>query len=501
MIELVSWRPVIAVTVSLIAAVLILATRRLAGLAMLWTLVAAVVKLGVVVSLLPVVRAGGTVASPAWPLFPGHDLQLRVDALGLLFALVASTLWLLTSVYSLGYIQVEDEARKPRYFASFALCLGATIGVAFAANLPTFFVFYELLTLATYPLVVFNRTEEAVAAGRKYLLYTLTGGQLLLVAVVWTSWILPGEGFRGGGFLDGAVSDLTGVALFALFIGGLGVKAALMPLHGWLPAAMVAPTPVSALLHAVAVVKAGVFGCLRVVGFVFGVDLMRGLGLDVALAALAGTTILLASLRAFGEDHLKRRLAYSTIGQLSYILLGAALGSFLALLGAFFHIAAHAFMKITLFFCAGAIQRTSGRGFISGLAGLGRHMPITFAAFGVAALGLAGVPLFVGFVSKWSLGLGAVEAGRALFVPLLVLSGVLNLAYLIPIVRTGFFDEYVPTQPLEPRDKRLWLPIAATAGASVVLGIYPDALFDLYQLATIAAEDVVIAPVRWAVGP
>ncbi len=501
MIEPVSWQPVLAVAVSFVAAALILVTRSRPGLAMLWTLVAAVVKLGLVVSLLPPVLAGGTVASPAWPLFPGHALQLRVDALGLLFALVASTLWLLTSIYSWGYISVEEERGRPRYFASFAVCLAATIGLAFAANLPTFFVFYEMLTLATYPLVVHYRSAEALAAGRKYLLYTLSGGQLLLVAVVWTSWILPGEGFRGGGFLQGNVSDLTAIVLFALFIVGCGVKAAVMPLHGWLPAAMVAPTPVSALLHAVAVVKAGVFGCLRVVGFVFGVDLMRELGLDVVLAAAAGVTIILASLRAFGEDHLKRRLAYSTIGQLSYILLGAALGSFLALLGAFFHIAAHAFMKITLFFCAGAIHRTSGRGFVSLLGGLGRRMPVTFVAFGIGALGLAGMPLLVGFVSKWSLGLGALAAERPMFVPLLVLSGVLNLAYLIPIVRTGFFDEYVPTDGLEKQDPRMWIPLSVTAAATLALGIYPDAWLDLHRLATLAAEDVVLAPLRWTAGP
>ena len=316
------------------------------------------------------------------------SLHLRADPLGLLFALVASMLWLLTSVYSVGYMRAGGDENQTGYFSSFATCISATIGLAFAANLLTFFLFYEVLTLATYPLVAHKRTPEARAGGRTYLVFTLTAGQALLLAIVWTQSLAPGGEFRPGGLLPPALPVGTVLGLFGLFIVGVGVKAAIMPLHGWLPAAMVAPTPVSALLHAVAVVKAGAFGCLRVVGYVFGVDLLREVGADTILAVLAGTTIVLASLRALGETHLKRRLAYSTVSQLSYIVLGAALGSVAALAGAMFHIAAHGFMKITMFFCAGAIHTESHRDDVSQFRGLGRQMPITMTAFAIGAAGL-----------------------------------------------------------------------------------------------------------------
>ncbi len=481
-----------AVLVSLAAAALIAASGRRPNLREAWTFAAAVLKLALVASLLPAVLAGEIVETTPLALVPGLALHLRADPLGLLFALVASGLWLLTSVYSVGYMRGGHYKNQTGYFASFAVCVSATIGIAFAANLVTFFVFYEILTIATYPLVIHSRTPDALRSGRAYLAYTLIAGQALLVATVWAQWLAPGASFQPGGFLPSGVPGTW--LLFVLFMVGVGVKAGIMPLHGWLPAAMVAPTPVSALLHAVAVVKAGAFGCLRIVGFVFGVDLMREVGADVVLAVAASLTIILASIRALGEGHLKRRLAYSTIGQLSYIVLGAALGSTAALAGAIFHIAAHGVMKITMFFCAGAIYVRTHLDQIKDLDGVGRRMPITMGAFALCALALAGLPLLAGFVSKWNLGIGAVHAGYPLFVGVLIASGVLNFAYFFPIVYAAFFGRGGQAGlTFEDNGPAMTAPLAITAVLALVLGLFPDAGFSLYELAWQAASSVTAA--------
>lgn len=485
-----SVRPLLAVLISLGAAVLILCTARRPNLREGWTFGAAIVKFLLVLSLLPTALAGGVVASPGLELFAGLSLELQADPFGLLFALLASGLWIVTSLYSVGYMRAGHYGHQTGYFLSFAVCLSATIGLAFAANLLTFFIFYEILTLATYPLVVHDRTAEAIRAGRKYLAFTLSAGQLLVVAVVWTHFLAPGMPFRPGGFLAGKASPSALALLFGLFIAGVGVKAAIMPLHSWLPAAMVAPTPVSALLHAVAVVKAGTFGCIRVVHYVFGIEVLQEMGADLLLASAATATILLASLRALGEPNLKRRLAYSTISQLSYIVLGATLHSTTALAGAMFHMVAHGFMKITLFFCAGTIYIQTHKLDIPELAGLGRHMPITFGAFTLAALGLAGTPFLVGFVSKWHLGLGALEAGRALFLGVYVVSGLLNFAYFLPIVSTAFFGPTTSSIRYNEARLALTLPLVVTAVASVFLGLAPNAGLAFYQLAWDAATRV-----------
>lgn len=482
-------RPLVAMLVPLVAAGLIRMFGRHPALRESCTYGAGIITLWLVASMLPVVLDGGVIETSRLSLVPGVSLYLRADALGLLFALLASTLWLLTSIYSVGYMRAGGYANQTGYFSSFALCVSATIGLAFAANLLTFFLFYEVLTLATYPLVTHNRTPEARAGGRIYLVYTLTAGQALLLAIVWTHALAPGGEFRPGGLLPSGIPAGTVIGLFALFVAGIGVKVAIMPLHGWLPAAMVAPTPVSALLHAVAVVKAGAFGCLRVVGYVFGVDVLREVGADTVLAVVASATILFASLRALGETHLKRRLAYSTVSQLSYIVLGAALGSVTALAGAMFHIVAHGFMKITMFFCAGAIHTESHRDDITQLGGIGRQMPITMTAFAIAAAGLAGTPLLAGFVSKWNLGLGALEAGQGMFIAVLVTSGLLNMAYFFPIVYDAFFT---PAHgEVTPERLTLTLPLATTAVAVLLLGIMPDFGVGFYRLAWSAATSVV----------
>jgi multicomponent Na+:H+ antiporter subunit D len=488
-----SLRPLLAILVSLVASGLILLSGRRPNLREAWTFIAAGLKFVLVLSMVPMVLRNGAVESARLELLQGLALHLRADLFGLIFALLASGLWVLTSLYSVGYMRAGHYGHQTGYFASFAVCLSAAIGIAFAANLLTFFIFYEVLTLATYPLVVHDRTDEAIAAGRKYLVYTLGAGQLLLLAIVWTHILTPGASFQPGGFLTGEAPLGVLTVLFVLFILGVGVKAAIMPLHSWLPAAMVAPTPVSALLHAVAVVKAGTFGCVRIVHYVFGAELLRSMGADLVLASAAAITILLASIRALGEGNLKRRLAYSTVSQLSYIVLGAALASPAAVAGAMFHIVAHGFMKITLFFCAGAIHVKTHKLEISELAGLGRQMPITFGAFTLGALGLAGTPLCVGFVSKWNLSLGALQAGHAIFLGVLVTSGLLNFAYFFPIVYSAFFGKPEQQRRYDEAGIALWLPLAVTAVISVILGISPNAGLAFYQLAWGAAERVVMS--------
>ena len=443
MTEIASLRPLAAVLASALVIVPILASRGRPNLRESWTFLAAVTKLGIVASMVPGVLAGDVYVTDFGTFVPGVRFALRADPLGVLFALLASLLWLVTSFYSVGYMRGLDEHAQTRYFAAFAGSLASAIGIAFAANLVVIFVFYELLTVATYPLVTHDETDEARAAGRKYLAYTFGGGVAVLAGTVLVFW-LTGSGTTA--FAAGGIDGLSGAdpvlarAAFGLLAAGFGVKAALMPLHSWLPDAMVAPTPVSGLLHAVAVVKSGVFGIARVVLDVFGPDLVAELGVGTALAAVAAFTLVAASVIALRQDNLKRRLAYSTVSQLSYIVLGLAVLHPTALLGGLLHIPAHAFMKLTLFFCAGAIHVETHTDDISEMAGIGKRMPLTMGAFTVAAAGMAGIPLVAGFVSKLFLLVGTVTAGDVVFTAALLVSGVLNIAYFWPIVYTAFFE-------------------------------------------------------------
>lgn len=476
--------PLYAVMVSLVAAFLIALSSRYPAVREFWTLAASVAKFSFVLLLLPGALAGKAAEFVFWEISPGIALAFKADAFGVFFALIASGLWMLTSIYSIGYVRGAGEHKQTRYFASFAVCLSATIGVAFAANLLTFIFFYEILTVATYPLVIHKETPLAIAAGRKYLAYTLTAGVLLIAATAWTYRLAGTLDFRAGGIFGQAVfTPQAALALFALFIGGVGVKAAIMPLHSWLPAAMVAPTPVSALLHAVAVVKSGVFGVVRVVGFVFGPQLMHRFDLHIVLAVFAGFTIITASLLAFRQDNLKHRLAYSTVGHLSYIVLGAALLSPASLAGSLMHIASHATMKITLFFCAGAIYVTHHKENISQLDGIGKAMPWTMGAFTIGAIGLAGIPPLNGFVSKWQLGLGSLQAGSSVPLLLLLLSGILNAGYFAPIIYRAFFKTPAASFTKGEASPAMVVPLAMTALLSVAFGLFPDLFFHFYSLA------------------
>jgi len=439
--DIASLRPALAVAVAAVAVVPILASARRPNLREGWTVLAAVGSFALVASMLPGALDGTVYVADLGTLVAGVELSLQADPLGLLFATVASLLWLVTSFYSIGYMRGLDEGDQTRYFAAFAASVAAALGVAFAANLVTTFVFYELLTVATYPLVTHDETPEARAAGRKYLAYTFGGGVAVLAGTVLVATMADTTAFAAGGIDALATADpVLARAAFVLLIGGFGVKAALMPLHSWLPDAMVAPTPVSGLLHAVAVVKSGVFGIARVVLDVYGVDLTGALGMGLPLAVVAAVTLTLASVIALRQDNLKRRLAFSTVSQLSYIVLGIAILDPTSIVGGLLHIPAHAFMKLTLFFTAGAIHVETHTDDISDMAGIGKRMPLTMLAFGVAAAGMAGIPLVAGFVSKWYLLIGSVSADQAVFAVILLLSGVLNIAYFWPVFYQAFFE-------------------------------------------------------------
>jgi multicomponent Na+:H+ antiporter subunit D len=431
---------------------------------------------------------------------PGLDLALRAGPLALLFLALSSLLWLVTTIYAIGYL--EGSPHRSRFFGFFSLCVTATVGVAMAADMLTFLLFYELLTLATYPLVVHRGTEVARRAGQVYLAYTIGGGALMLLGIVWLYTLTGTLEFTPLGFvseLDPSHHPVL-ILIFVFLIAGLGVKAALIPLHAWLPMAMVAPAPVSALLHAVAVVKAGAFGIVRVVYEVFGVEFAAGLGVTLPLAVLASATIIYGSLRALFQDDLKRRLAFSTVSQVSYIVLGVAIASPIATMGGLVHLVHQGLMKITLFFCAGNLAETLGIHKVSEMNGAGRRMPWTMAAFTIASFGMIGAPPVAGFITKWYLGLGALDAGQHWVLLVLATSSLLNAAYFLPILHAVWFREPPSTWP-EERDfgrretarALLWPPLI-TASLSLMAGLFAALPFSPLEWARFIAEQEFMPP-------
>ncbi len=423
---------------------------------------------------------------PILEVLPGVSLALKVEPLGLLFALVASFLWIVTALYAVGYMRGHHEKNQTRFFAFFAIAISATMGVAFSANLFTLFAFYEMITLCTFPLVTHHGTPEAKKAGRVYLgilLTTSIGFQLL--AIIWT-WQLAGTlDFREGGILAGTASNGVLSVVLILFVFGAG-KAAVMPFHRWLPAAMVAPTPVSALLHAVAVVKVGVFTILKVSVYVFGLDLLGTLASATWLAWVAATTIILGSLVAFTKDNLKARLAYSTISQLSYIVLGALLANEWGIIGGGMHIAMHAFGKITLFFAAGAVLVAAHEKDISRMGGLGRTMPITFGAFFIGSLSIIGLPPAGGAWSKWFLGMGTLEAGQIGLLVVLMVSSLLSLVYLLEVPVRAFFsappEDVHRGEGIHEAPRLMLIAMTVTALATLGLFLNPEPFYELMML-------------------
>jgi multicomponent Na+:H+ antiporter subunit D len=429
------WLPLATVLVSAITGIAIfIAGEKQRLLRIILNLLAAVLKL-ILVGLIGLMVLAGHTPEFRVALLPELDLVLRADALSLLFASLSAILWLVTTIYAIAYL--ERTANRARFFGFFSLCVASTMGIAMAGNLLTFFIFYELLTLTTWPLVVHTGSSAAIAAGRTYLRHTLTGSALFLIGLIWLYGLSGGQDFIAGGTLADLSLDarLSLQIIFVLLVIGMGVKAALVPLHSWLPQAMVAPAPVSALLHAVAVVKAGAFGLVRLVEDVYGPKMVAELGMATPLAVLAATTIIYGSVLALKQIDLKRRLAYSTVSQVAYIVLGIAIGGSVATIGGLVHLVHQGLMKITLFFCAGIFANFLGVKRIDQLDGIGHRLPWTSACFTVGALGMIGLPPIAGFVSKWYLGAGAVAVGQYWVIVVLVISTLLNAAYFLPVIK------------------------------------------------------------------
>jgi len=476
-----SIKPFLAVLIPIAVVPLLISTRN-RNVREAWTFVAAIAMFLVVASMAPAVLKGTRIVSTVAQVIPGVPIKFKVDALGMLFALVSSSLWIVTSAYSIGYMRGLKEHSQTRYFCFFALALSATIGVAFSANLLTMYLFYEMLSFSTYPLVTHHQDLEARSSGRKYLLYIVGTSIGFLLPAMLVSYIDAGTlEFAKQGFLAGTGSKSLMALLLVLFLFGFA-KAGIMPFHSWLPAAMVAPTPVSALLHAVAVVKVGVFCIVRVLTGVFGTELLASLHFGTVICTIASITIIVGSLIALSQDNLKRLLAFSTIAQLSYIVLGVGLLSQDGMIGGMVHIAMHAFGKITLFFCAGAIFVATGKKNISEMYGIGRRMPITMAAFLIGSLSIIGLPPAGGFISKWYLVLGSLQAQKPAVLVVLLASSLLNAAYFMPIVYKAFFcapkDEMFESGVREAPFFCV-APLAVTALITLVLFVYPQPFFRL----------------------
>ncbi|MFO7951845.1 MAG: monovalent cation/H+ antiporter subunit D family protein [Bacillota bacterium] len=394
-----------------------------------------------VVSMFPAVLAGKLIEVRMFEFLEGLGIYFKIDLLGMVFGLISSSLWVFATVYSIGYMAHEHAQRN--YFVFFVLSCSAAMGVAFAGNLFTLYIFYEYLTICTYPLVVHAQTVESTKAGIKYISYSLSGGALVLLSIFMIHDLAGTLEFAPGGIFNGIGGDSFNLisVIFILLIAGFGTKAAIMPLHSWLPGAMVAPTPVSALLHAVAIVKAGVFGISRVFFSIYGRDLLLELNVVNILAVFVCFTILVGSFVAIKQTVLKLRLAYSTIGQLGYITLGMLLFSQAGMIGGLIHLINHAVLKITLFFCAGMIITVTGKKDINQMHGVGRQMPLTMLAFSIGALGLMGVTPICGYISKYYLLTGSLEAGMPVYAYVILGSTILNSIYYLPIIVNAFFKE------------------------------------------------------------
>jgi multicomponent Na+:H+ antiporter subunit D len=487
--------PLLALLVPLLGAAGVVLLRHRPPARELCAIVAGIAQLGLVATLVPTVRAGGTVSFTLSAFLPQASIALRADALGVVLAGTAAILWILTTLYAMGYLGTARDPALTRFHAYFCLTMAATVGVAFAANLLTLYIFYEALTFITYPLVTHAGTTEAARGGRRYLVYQLGAGIAFLFPAIVLTYLEAGtlDFVRGGSFGPGTGGALP-VIIYVFFLLGIA-KAALMPMHAWLPAAMVAPVPVSALLHAVAVVNVGVFSLLRVALDVYGLELIDTLGLNVLTLVITSITILVASIHAFRLDNLKGILAYSTIGQLSYMILGMALLSPAGRTGAVLHLVGHSFSKITLFFAVGSLYVASHRTLASELRGIGRQMPWTTAAFAIGALSIIGLPPTVGFISKYFLFVGAVEARQWAVLVVLSVSTLLASGYYLRILRLALFDSapfaaagassgltYAPA--VGERSALMLVPMLLTAAVSLLLGVAPGLILDLIRMAS-----------------
>jgi len=423
-------------------------------------------------------------------ILPGVTIALRADSMSMIFAIVASSLWTIAVFYSMGYMRSLKEHAQTRFNACFALSIFGAIGVAFSDNLFTMYLFYEIVSICTYPLVAHHQDEEGYNGGRKYIVYLTTTAKAFLLPAMILIYVLTGT-------LDFAPNISTGIfppdinktlviMLYIFCIFGFA-KNGIMPFHHWLPGAMVAPTPVSALLHAVAVVKVGVFCTTRVMLYIFGTETMHALNLGIPTAYFVGFTVLAASIIALSKDNLKARLAYSTVSQLSYIIMGVALLTDPGIQGGLIHIVNHGFAKITLFFCAGAIYVASHKKHISEMDGLGKTMPFTFGAFAIASLSMIGAPPVGGFITKWNLLIGSVEAHQIGILLILIASTMLNAAYFVPVTYRAFFGKRPagePFQGIKEAPLSMLIPIIIACTISVLLGIFPNFMLQFVKAVT-----------------
>ncbi|MDH4321223.1 MAG: monovalent cation/H+ antiporter subunit D family protein [Desulfobulbaceae bacterium] len=479
----------LALMAPLVGSLLVMLTGKQPNVREACSFVAAVCMFLIVASLIPAVTAGHKLLFPIFHILPGLSVTLRADAFSMIFAVVASFLWILAVFYSAGYMRGLEEHAQTRFNACFALSLFGAVGVAFSDNLFTMYLFYEIVSVCTYPLVAHHQDAEGYDGARKYIIYLTTTAKGLVLPAMILIYVLTGtldfaNNINTGIFPADVNSTLVTILYICCILGF--AKNGIMPVHHWLPGAMVAPTPVSALLHAVAVVKVGVFSTTRVMLYVFGVDLMSKLNLGIPTAYFVSFTILMASVIALSKDNLKARLAYSTVSQLSYIILGVALLTPSGIEGGLVHIANHAFSKITLFFCAGAIYVVAHKKNISEMSGLGRAMPWTFAAFGIASLSMIGAPPAAGFVTKWYLLMGSMEAHQVGILLVLIASTCLNVGYFAPITYKAFFgkpaDGVAIARMKEPL--AMIVPIMIAAIISIIIGIYPNFMMTFVKAVT-----------------
>lgn len=476
----ISSKLVFALLVPLVGSVLVLMTGKRENARETMSFLSALTLFGLVVSMIGDVNSGTLLVYPIFELMPGLSISLRADAMSMIFAMVASSLWIMAVFYSMGYMRGLNEHAQTRFNACFALSLFGAIGCAFSDNLLTMYLFYEIVSICTYPLVAHHQDQEGYDGARKYIIYLTTTAKGLILPAMILIYVLTGSLDFATNIHSGIIPPEVGrplvTILYACCILGFA-KNGVMPFHHWLPGAMVAPTPVSALLHAVAVVKVGVFSTTRVMLYVFGVDIMDKFNLGIPTAYFVSFTIIVASIIALSKDNLKARLAYSTVSQLSYIILGVALLTPSGIEGGLVHIANHAFSKITLFFCAGAIYVATHKKNISEMSGLGRSMPLTFAAFGIASLSMIGAPPVAGFITKWYLLLGSMQANQIGIMVILLASTLLNAAYFVPITYNAFFGKRPAGETKETfheASPALVVPLMITALISLILGIYPD---------------------------
>ena len=477
----------------MITALLIMGSKKKPNLRESFSLFGALFTFLSVVQLLPHILARGAYEYTLFTLYPGVSVKFHLDGLGILFAGTSSFLWIMAGFYCVGYMRGLDEHAQTRFYFCYAVAVGGAMGVAFSANLFTLYLFYEIVSVFTYPLVAHHQDKEGYDGGRKYIVYLMFASKAFLLPAMILVYVQCGTldftmgNVASGMFPHSASSVLVKVTYLLCLLGF--AKSAIMPIHGWLPAAMVAPTPVSALLHAVVVVKVGVFCLARVMLSVFGVNLLNNLGLGTFTAYLASFTIITASVVALTQNNLKMRLAYSTVSQLSYIILGVAMLTPNSITGGLIHITNHAFAKITLFFCAGSIFVATRKKDITEMGGIGWSMPFTMIAFGLASLSMIGVPPVSGFVTKWYLALGTLDINNMILLTVILVSSLLNAGYFIPVIFTSFFGKSLPGDTTRggflegsPFIMFMVIPLFLTAVASVLFGIYPDLFIKIINL-------------------